>query len=95
MKALVFSPQAEADIEAIWDCSAANWGLDQADRYTKDIRASCAALASGSKQGRPVDVRPGYSKRQTGSHILYFRDTEAAIIIVRVLHGAQDVERYL
>ena len=49
MKALVFSPQAQADIEAIWDYSAANWGLDQADRYTKDIRASCTALAIGSK----------------------------------------------
>lgn len=95
MKALVFSPQAEADIEAIWDYSAANWGPDQADRYTRDIRAICAGLANGSKHGSPVDVRPGYFKRQSGSHMLYFRASEDTIFIVRVLHGAQDVERYV
>ena len=74
MKALSFTPRAEADIDGIWDYSAENWGPDQADRYTDEIRDACRALASGRRQGRATNVRPGYLKCFTGSHVIYFRD---------------------
>jgi len=93
MKALVFAPAAEADIEGIWDYSADNWGPDQADRYTDEIRDACRALASGRKRGRTVDVRPGYLKLSTGSHVVFFRDLGDRLEIIRVLHSRQDVER--
>ena len=95
MKALAFSPAAEADIDAIWDYSADNWGPDQADRYTDEIRDACQALATGDTRGRPADVRPGYGKLSTGSHMIYFRDHGGRLEIIRVLHGRQDVERHL
>lgn len=95
MKALTFSPAAEADIEAIWDYSADNWGPDQADRYTDEIRAACHALATGQKQGTTVDIRSGYLKCLTGSHVIYFRDQGDHLEIIRVLHGKQDTERHL
>lgn len=95
MKALTFSPAAEADIDAIWDYSADNWGPDQADRYTDEIRDACRALANGHKQGRTVDIRPGYLKCLNGSHVIYFRDQGDHLEIIRVLHGQQDTERHL
>ncbi len=95
MKRLVFSPAAEADIEAIWDYSADHWGAAQADAYVDEIRETCGAFASGGKRGGPANVRLGYLKRRTGSHMLYFRDLEDAIVIIRVLHRAQDVQRHL
>lgn len=95
MKALSFSPRAEADIEGIWDYSAETWGPDQADRYTDEIRDACHALASGRKQGRATNVRPDYRKCPTGSHVIYFRDRGDWLEIVRVLHSAQDAERHL
>jgi toxin ParE1/3/4 len=95
MKALAFSPAAESDIDSIWDYSADNWGPDQADRYTDEIRDACHALASGSKQGRVVNVRPGYLKALTGSHVVYFRDQGDRLEIVRVLHSKQDAQRHL
>jgi len=95
MKALAFSPAAEADIEGIWDYSADNWGPDQADRYTDEIRDACRTLASGGKRGRVVDVRSGYLKLSTGSHMIYFRDHGDRLEIMRVLHGRQDVDRHL
>lgn len=95
MKGLVFSPAAEADIESIWDHSAENWGPDQADRYTDEIRDACLALASGHRRGRAVGVRPGYLKLSTGSHMVYFRDHSNRLEIIRVLHARQDVERHL
>jgi len=95
MKALAFTPAAEADIDAIWDYSADNWGPDQADRYTDEIRDTCHALAAGRKRGRAADVRPGYLKISTGSHVIYFRENGDRVEIIRVLHGRQDVERHL
>ncbi len=95
MKALAFSPAAEADIEGIWDYSAVTWGPDQADRYTDEIRDACQALAAGRKRGRAVDVRPGYLKLSTGSHMICFRDRGDRLEIIRILHGRQDVERHL
>lgn len=58
MKALFLSPAAQADMAGIWQYSAANWGPDQADRYTDEIRGTCQALASGTKLGSAVTVRP-------------------------------------
>lgn len=95
MKALTFSPAAEADIDDIWNYSAENWEPDQADHYTDEIRDACQALADSRKRGRPVDVRPGYLKLSTGSHMIYFRDHGDRLEIMRVLHGRQDVERHL
>lgn len=95
MKTIVFLPAAEVDIEAIWDYSADRWGESQADLYTDEIVHTCEALATGSKPGRPVDVRPGLFKCRVSSHVIYFRNTAERIVVIRVLHGTQDVERNL
>jgi toxin ParE1/3/4 len=95
MKSLTFSPAAEADLEKIWDYSAENWGPDQADRYTDEIRDACQMAASGEKRGRLVDVRPGYLKISSGSHMDYFHEEGDRLEIIRILHGKQDVEWHL
>jgi toxin ParE1/3/4 len=95
MKSLAFRPAAIADIEAIWDYSASNWGADQADRYTDEIRDACHALAAGLKIGRTTDIRAGYSKHVTGSHVIYYKDQTDRLDIVRILHSRQDAERHL
>ena len=95
MKSLIFTPTAEADIDGIWDYSAENWGPDQADHYTDEIRDTCRALAAGQKLGRAANVRPGYLKHPCGAHVIYFRDRGDTLEIVRILHGAQAAERNL
>lgn len=95
MKTFVFLPAAEADIDAIWDYSADEWGEDQAEHYIDEIFHACKALAAGSKLGRQVDVRPGVIKYRVASHMIYFRRNADGIVVIRVLHGAQDVERNL
>lgn len=95
MKTFALSPAAEADLDRIWDYSADNWGPDQADRYTDDIRDACLRLASGASRGRTVDIRTGYLKQTVGSHMIYFRDQRERIEIIRILHQRQDVSRNL
>jgi len=95
MKSLAFSPAAEADIDGIWDYSAETWGPDQADRYTDEIRDACLALAHERKQGRSVDVRSGYLRLSTGSHVIYYRDHGARLVVIRVLHNRMDANLHL
>jgi len=95
MKSLVFSPAAQADMDIVWDYTVEHWGLDQAERYTDDIRDACRGLAAGHRQGRPVDVRPGYLKCLVGSHVIYFRDHRDQIEVVRILHSRMDANRHL
>lgn len=95
MKAIAFSPMAEADIDGIWDYSADRWGLDQADSYVDAIRDTCYALAAGTKHGRPVEVLPNFKKYLCGSHVVYFLDYPDHLDVIRVLHQRQDAEQHL
>lgn len=95
MKALAFSPMAQADLDGIWEYSAAHWGPDQADSYTDVLRDACQALAGGERQGRAVDIRPGYLKYAVGTHMVYFREQADRLEIIRILHQRQDVTRNL
>ncbi|MDO5691119.1 MAG: type II toxin-antitoxin system RelE/ParE family toxin [Pseudomonadota bacterium] len=95
MKAIAFSPAAQADIDEIWDYSAHRWGPDQADGYTDAIRDACHALAAGIKQGRPAQVLPDLQKYLCGSHVVYFLDTPERLAVIRVLHQRQDADQHL
>lgn len=92
MKGLALSPAAMTDLEDIWDYSTTHWGLDQADRYTDEIRDACHALADGSKHGSIVNLRPGYLKCIAGSHVIYFLDQGDQLDVIRILHQRQDAE---
>lgn len=95
MKRVIFSRKARTDIDHIFDYTAERWGPDQAARYTYDIQGACGDLATGLRQGRPVDVRPGYLKYTAGAHVVYFRDCGDRLEVIRVLHGRMDVGRHL
>lgn len=95
MSLVTFSPAAAADLDNIWDYTVEEWGADQADRYTDDIRDTCHSLARGEKRGRDVDVRKGYRKHPVGRHFIFFRTTDAGIEVIRILHQMMDVGRHL
>ena len=52
-------------------------------------------LAQGTKVGRPVDIREGYFKYCSGSHMIYFQRTPDGIVVIRVLHQMMDVTKHL
>ena len=89
-KSYALSPLAEIDLEDIWLYTVRNWSLAQADSYHRDLIATLNGLASGTKRGRDVDVRPNYLKCPVGSHMVYFRDRNDQIEVIRVLHQRQD-----
>jgi toxin ParE1/3/4 len=97
MKGYLLSPLAVSDLSDIWDYSAREWGVRQAERYVLNIRDACESLASGRQRGQSAEhVRAGYRRQIVGSHVLFFRVTPDGFIdVVRILHQRMDIESQL
>lgn len=97
MRQLRFRPRAIADIEGIWDYTAARWGVAQADRYVLNLRHACIAIARNELPGEDAShIRPGYRKQLSGRHVIFYRETEGGEVeVVRVLHQRMDVAGHL
>lgn len=92
----VVTPRARTDIEDIWDYTVKNWGERQAEIYIQLVKTAVDAVAADPGVGRRCDdVRPGYRRYPVGSHVLFYRVTASAVVVVRILHQRMDVERHL
>lgn len=96
MTRFILTPAAQNDLSDIWDYTAQQWNVDQAERYIRDIEAACKGLAVNTRISRPVDIREGYQKSPVGSHMLYFKTDDAGTLtIVRILHQRMDTNKNL
>jgi len=89
------SPLAEKDLEEIWRYTVQTWTVKQAEAYHADILDAFEGLASGLKVGRRADIRKGYFKYLVGSHVIYYRQQDMEIVIIRILHQRMDVSLHL
>jgi toxin ParE1/3/4 len=96
MTTFVLSPRAQSDLEEIWDFTAARWSELQAERYIRSIWMAIELVASDPSKARSCDeARAGYRKYYTGAHVLFIRETEGGLSVVRILHQRMDFERHL
>ncbi len=96
MPGYTLSPAAQGDLSEIWDYTAKHWGEAQAERYARSIQATCEGLSDGTLVGLSAeDIRAGYRKIAAGSHVMYYREREGTLEIVRILHRRMDVSRHL
>jgi len=94
MPAFTLTGKAKADLKDIARFTQKRWGRDQRNKYLELLDSSFHKLAGNPLIGRDCsDVKAGYRKFPTGSHVIYFRSCSATEIeIVRVLHESMDVE---
>jgi toxin ParE1/3/4 len=96
MSGFILSPQAQRDLDDIWNYTLTQWGLEQATLYIRQIQAAIEAVAAMPTLGRRCDtIRPGYRRFPTGSHVLFFRLVPQGVDIVRILHSRMDAETQL
>lgn len=95
IRTIRLAPLALADLENIWAYTTERWSQDQAESYHADIVAALEGLSTATKMGRPVDVWPGYLKYAVGSHVVFYRQTEANIEVIRILHQSMDTGKHL
>jgi plasmid stabilization system protein ParE len=58
-RALDYTPEALADLDAIWDWNAGQYGQSQADRYLEFPQSQTNRLRR-NLLGRPVPTRPDF-----------------------------------
>lgn len=91
MRQIVLRPQAQDDIDKIWDYSAAQWDMDQADAYVGDIRAALRLIATSPSIGSDYTfLARGLRKFNSGSHAIFYLHGDQSIDIVRILHQRMD-----
>jgi toxin ParE1/3/4 len=96
MLSIRLSPLARADLDGIWNYTAAQWDEAQAQAYVLGLDASMKLLAANPGLGRAIDdIREGYFKFPSASHILIYRLMPSAIDFIRILHKSSDVERHV
>ena len=96
MNSVRLTPLAKADLNDIWEYSAKQWNIEQAEAYMRALDATFHLLVLNPRLGRNIDdIRKGYFKFSTASHILIYRVHKAQVEIVRILHKSSDVETQL
>jgi toxin ParE1/3/4 len=93
---VVFSPEAEADLDDIAAYIAAD-NPERALTFAQELRGRCLQLAQ-MPEAFPVVSRyeaKGYRRRVVRNYLIFYRIVADTVEIVRILHGARDYERLL
>ena len=96
MARYTLTPRARRDLEDIWSFSADRWDEKQATVYIDDLRSAFETIADNPSRGRSCnDIRAGYSRFSKGSHVIFYRQVNGVVDVVRILHQRMDFPRHL
>jgi toxin ParE1/3/4 len=93
MANFILTGRAKDDLKDIARFTQKRWGKEQRNKYLQILDNSFQQLAGNPSMGRECrEIRSGYYKFPTGSHVIFYRRiTDRPIEIVRVLHESMDV----
>lgn len=88
-------PLAENDLLEVW-LHIASDGQGRADAYLDFLTAKFDLIASTPRIGRAADqLSSGLRRFPVDDYVIFYMESPTGICVVRVLHGAQDIERIL
>jgi toxin ParE1/3/4 len=89
----IWSPLARQDLLDIWSYVAIHGSAEVADKQLYEIDRVCFSLGGWPEYGKARDdVRRGLRSVPVSRYVVFYRVTQAAIEIVRVLDERRDVE---
>jgi len=89
-----FSHCAALDLEAIAEYTIKRFGLEQARRYRDELGVCFDQLAGNPKLGRRAEqLGEGLRRYEHRSHIIFYHQSGAKILIARILHYRMDASR--
>jgi len=92
VKQLRLSSLAKSDLGEIWLFIAED-NVSVADRFIDELFSKFLILIEQPILGRDrQDVREGVRSLVCGKLVIFYKLTEGVVDIVRVLHGARDIE---
>jgi toxin ParE1/3/4 len=79
----------------IYEYSVRNFGLKTARRYLSGLHAVFGVLAENPRIGTDQGwIKRGMWRLFHESHVIYYRPEVAGVLIVDILHEAQDAARH-
>jgi toxin ParE1/3/4 len=92
MATILRRPRASADLSEIWEFIAQD-NIEQADAFIDRIDEKFRALAEQPLMGRERrELGPGIRSIAMAPYVIFYEALPDGVMIVRVLHGARDVE---
>ncbi len=93
---LVFSPAAIRDLRSISDYTFHTWGAEQEALYLRGLWKKLEEIGIRPEAHRlrndlVIDCRSA----RYGKHVIFFAVEEDRILVIRILHGAVDLDRHL
>jgi hypothetical protein len=85
---------ARFKIDLVIQCRKLGAGTGQPIRWHYSSR-HCKVAKRPETDNPASDLRQGYARRLTGSHIIFYRITDGGVDVVRVLHQSMDFDRHL
>ncbi len=92
MAGVVYLAQARLDLKAIFHYIAQE-NPDAAAQVLRMIDAKAHALVEMPHMGQSAEeLTTGLRRFPAGSFVIFYRESSSGIEVVRVLHGARDIE---
>lgn len=92
MARVTLTSLARDDLHSIWNYIARD-NLSAADRLIDQIFERCAVYATQPDAATPADrFQAGLRFFVVGSYVVFYRPDDDGILVVRVLHGARNLE---
>lgn len=89
------SKEADLDLDAIFEYTYAEFGMNQAIKYLSDIEELFFKIALSPKIGKTRnELKTGLYSFPIGEHIVFYRILANNIRIVRVLYSGKDLPKH-
>jgi toxin ParE1/3/4 len=89
----LWSPEALADLDQIWDYYAGVAGPNVADNVLREIGRVAAVIEDHPLAGRARDeIRLGLRSLAANPHVAFYRVVNGRPEIIRVLDGRRDID---
>ena len=90
---IILSPEADRDLLEIWERLSQAISAAIADKQLREIERLCLAISDWPEYGRSrEDVRKGLRSVPVGRYVVFYRPTNDAVELVRVLDERRDVD---
>jgi len=84
---------ADKDIEKLLEQSIINFGIEQTEIYFKSLKSCLDLLAENPAMGVIADdINSNYRRFIHQSHVIFYRERNLEILIIRILHQSMDIK---
>lgn len=84
-------PRAVEDLEVIWLYTVAQWSVDQAELYIRQLMTGLDLLAANPEIARErTELSPPVRIHRIAAHLIVYRIQPDFLDIIRIRHGRED-----